>query len=546
MVWLQSTTKGNAAMVSDRFLSGHSSARADAQQDWNVVSATSSGARQIVTLQRAIDTKDQADYPFENKTQSFIWAFGMDPVQPTDQSPNFIPHSGANHGAFDYNALIPDPPAPAGNGTSADPAAGGSAVDAPPSPGRVLSDNTAVYIHAICMASAWGFLAYMGAFVARFLKTRLGKWWFPAHWGIMAMVAVLSIAGTVAMYLGRGFVALDSVHGIAGSVVLVVMLLQIILGIVIDRMYDSGRTSIPGRDKAHWVIGYTLAIGGPASVLLGLLEYEASSALIGTYVATWILFILLFAYGMHQLPKKKIDPIRKSTLPREDEIHFQSVPRPGQPHAGLGRTPSLSARRPAPSHLASSGEILPRRVSAKAPPLSAPTASWMGGPPPAPMRDSDVPLGSPSASAVGSTASSYSRTPPRPRRPADLSLPRRSVVNIDGQDASDGSYAGPVPWSPGGNPTSPTRDFPPRSPRNASLGARAPLSPRSGRSGGVGAFESGTVRSDASLRVAPRRAPSSRRSSSVRSVVPAAPVASIAHGCRVPTCRSDGAVPKRY
>ncbi|KAI9218776.1 hypothetical protein BC828DRAFT_407290, partial [Blastocladiella britannica] len=107
-------------------------------------------------------------------------------------------------------------------------------------------------------------------FTARFLKTRIPQQWFSIHRALFLGVLVLTIAGFVTAFLYvDGGAHFDSLHAIIGLAMLSATVLQVVLGFVIDKMFDPTRNTAPIRDKAHWALGYFLLVAGPINVILG-------------------------------------------------------------------------------------------------------------------------------------------------------------------------------------------------------------------------------------------------------------------------------------
>ncbi|ORZ36711.1 hypothetical protein BCR44DRAFT_1512168 [Catenaria anguillulae PL171] len=434
VVWTRNGPEGILVNVSDRWSSGYNMPRADAVQDWNVIAAGKSPAdnKFLVTIRRAITTSEPAvDLPFKDEEQQFIWALSTQPVEIENGKPQFNKHS--EYGPFKMNMLKFD--------AASEPAGSGQGLG-----GNVQSDGTmsrekAVFIHGLCMAIAWGFLSYLAVFVARFMKTKLGAWWFRLHWGIMLVVAALSVTAVVILVMSPvGHSWFSSAHAIVGTLVFGAMWVQIIVGIVIDRMYEPARTFVPIRDKIHWAIGYILALGGPTAILLGLLHESAGMPLIGAYIATWVMFIALFAFGSYQLPKKVVDPVRTTPMSKEDHVSLDSLDRP-------------------------SGSLHHRRRDSATNMGMGPSSS---GTPSRPSRPLDLDLsGAPGGSNFGTGSSRGA--------PESMSPPR---WNAPGSAASNANQF-PPPRSPRWDQSQQDQFPPPRSPRWDDPGS-GPRSPRGG------------------------------------------------------------------
>ena len=68
------------------------------------------------------------------------------------------------------------------------------------------------------------------------------------------------------------------------------VLIQVPLGVYIDRMYDAQRTSVPKRDKAHRWQGYVVLLASWVAVTTGLFEFRAGTAV----NVLWFVYMPLF------------------------------------------------------------------------------------------------------------------------------------------------------------------------------------------------------------------------------------------------------------
>ncbi|KAL7752432.1 hypothetical protein RI367_001966 [Sorochytrium milnesiophthora] len=236
--------------------------------------------------------------PLQNSQQSFIGALYDGEAAVSAQ--NIPQHTGVA-GAWKYNVF---------DATGA-PADGSSIPDLSISSDSAGSggDDTssmrtrAVLIHAVCMAIAWTVLPYAAIFVARFLKARLGHRWFVTHIGLFSLVAVLSTVG-FSFIVATSDTNWDSAHAVLGLILFSIMWCQVVLGVVIDRLWTPDRARIPWWDKLHWVLGYSLAIGTLVNVGLGhVLNGTSTGLIVFNYVvvAAWI---PVFIWGQRKLGKE--------------------------------------------------------------------------------------------------------------------------------------------------------------------------------------------------------------------------------------------------
>jgi F0F1-type ATP synthase assembly protein I len=163
-------------------------------------------------------------------------------------------------------------------------------------------------IHGIMMYVAWCVCPFLGIFIAKFMKSRLGPNWFRLHVLLMGFgTGMVSLASFILVILFRppphffGDSALESTHTLMGLIITVLMIGQVILGFIIDKLFDSERQTIPVRDKVHWYLGRLLSMAAIANAWIGLTLFDNMYTVsIGLKVGFWVvvtLGFLLFAYG---------------------------------------------------------------------------------------------------------------------------------------------------------------------------------------------------------------------------------------------------------
>ncbi|KAJ3212442.1 hypothetical protein HDU67_003836 [Dinochytrium kinnereticum] len=153
-----------------------------------------------------------------------------------------------------------------------------------------LRDNEYVnLVHGVLMFVAWGVAPFIGIFIARFLKDKLGVWWFRLHvFFFLIVCGFLTIAGFL----------------IIGLTVIIAMIVQMILGVISDRLWSPDRESVPIWDKAHWWIGRLTTALALINIFLGIDRYNKVTPLnqasngfyiaLGVWIAAWI---GIFVYG---------------------------------------------------------------------------------------------------------------------------------------------------------------------------------------------------------------------------------------------------------
>ena len=160
------------------------------------------------------------------------------------------------------------------------------------------------------MFLAWGLGPLFGIFIARFLKKILGVWWYRLHLGIhLIITGLLSFIGVLIVGLYKAPPHFDSVHTKIGLAVVIIMAIQIVLGFVINALWDPNRTSIPLWDQAHWWIGRILWCLAIANIGLGLKEYDEFQPVSKAINALYWVFIALavgaFIWGWYYYEYKQ-------------------------------------------------------------------------------------------------------------------------------------------------------------------------------------------------------------------------------------------------
>ncbi|KAJ1502697.1 hypothetical protein HMI56_002555 [Coelomomyces lativittatus] len=171
-------------------------------------------------------------------------------------------------------------------------------------------------IHAICMATAWSICSFSGAFIARYMKHILSTAWFKLHILFFTLVLLLSVGGFVTIFLekkGKGVPHFTTPHGKFGLSILIGMVVQFILGIVIDRLFSAQRRKIPFRDKLHWFLGYIMILAGAACVIYGHIIINASTILyLAINAGVIVLGFFAFAFGEYQYGQQHDTPFPPS------------------------------------------------------------------------------------------------------------------------------------------------------------------------------------------------------------------------------------------
>jgi Eukaryotic cytochrome b561 len=162
-----------------------------------------------------------------------------------------------------------------------------------------VSDDTSLYIvvHGTLMSISWTFLSFSGIFIARYMKKYIEKYWFRTHIMIFATLFCLTYFAFMLAIVLKSGVLFNSVHGILGLLIIIGLPLQIVLGIIIDKMFDPSRSAIPLRDKVHWLFGIFLSSAGVVNVFIGHYNFGTPYVLVIINGLVLLFFIVIFIYG---------------------------------------------------------------------------------------------------------------------------------------------------------------------------------------------------------------------------------------------------------
>ncbi|KAJ3084088.1 hypothetical protein HK102_000765, partial [Quaeritorhiza haematococci] len=299
-VYAASWAADGAVTVTRRSSTSASEPQIDANQALTVVPGESglNGSTYVATF-----TRPKAAEPLTGDAQvsiaagtpqSLIWAWSTSPVVG-----NSIEYHGQNRGVVRnidmlattsaFTGTTPRPGTGSGNGTQAPPA-----TDAGEDNKKKL-----VEAHGALMFVAWSVIAPFGIIVARFFKG-IGEWWFRLHVGALLVgVGGLNLAGFITVYLTidtdhfnpNKYTSLGA-HVVIGLIVFILTYIQIINGLIIDRLFDPNRGPVvPWWDRLHWYLGRVTTLLAWINVPLGLALWDVA---LFQDVATW----LYAAYGV--------------------------------------------------------------------------------------------------------------------------------------------------------------------------------------------------------------------------------------------------------
>lgn len=108
----------------------------------------------------------------------------------------------------------------------------------------------------------------------------MGVWWFRLHVVIMFVgTSVLHSIGFAIVYTAAGPTSSSTpiirlAHGVIGIIIMALTAVQVVYGVVIDRLYNPSRKSIPIWDKGHWWLGRLLYAVAIVNVPVGMATYS--------------------------------------------------------------------------------------------------------------------------------------------------------------------------------------------------------------------------------------------------------------------------------
>lgn len=154
--------------------------------------------------------------------------------------------------------------------------------------------------HAAMMIVAWFVFVPAGIFIARFLKSALGVWWFRLHAILMSSAVIFVIIGLIliimALKSSSGETLAEGAHPILGFFIIALMLVQSIWGVVIDRLFDPLRKYVPWHDQVHWWLGRVVFILAIANSIYGAVYYKLFDVLYAC-ITLMLLAIIALVFG---------------------------------------------------------------------------------------------------------------------------------------------------------------------------------------------------------------------------------------------------------
>jgi uncharacterized membrane protein YidH (DUF202 family) len=172
--------------------------------------------------------------------------------------------------------------------------------------GSANNKTTMLIAHGVLMFLAWIIFSPAAIFIARYMKSSLGVWWFRSHVGFLSMAVIFTIISfALAVTVTSSDDHFKDPHNLIGLIIFIMAILQSALGHFIDKMFDPNRREIPWYDKLHWWMGRFLFLFAIANVLYGIYIFAGlkpdlqATSMIFLYLTGGIvgLIVLLFLFG---------------------------------------------------------------------------------------------------------------------------------------------------------------------------------------------------------------------------------------------------------
>ena len=210
---------------------------------------------------------------------------------------NFDVHDGP-HGSFLYDFTNSSAPIPNPNGQPI------------LSPNLKFTIQTVYLLHGILMWIAWMVSPFLGIFIARYMKSKLGHNWYRLHVFFMGFCTIMLTLGSfVLIFLyQRPPHFSNSIHAVLGLVVVIVCVIQGVLGFLSNLWFDPDRMSVPVIDMAHWWVGRLVFVAGIINSYLGILIYETNGFSVSVIVKVIHFVVLALGFSIMAGAQLKYGP----------------------------------------------------------------------------------------------------------------------------------------------------------------------------------------------------------------------------------------------
>lgn len=127
------------------------------------------------------------------------------------------------------------------------------------------------YAHAAFMFLSWALLVPSTVFIARYNRKLWPVLWFNIHFYVNVIAIVSTLIGFFCILkFYEGHLYLYEIHHVLGFMIVLGCILQGVLGVVSDKMYNPDRRGPPiFPDQVHWALGQLLMLGSLYNIYLG-------------------------------------------------------------------------------------------------------------------------------------------------------------------------------------------------------------------------------------------------------------------------------------
>ncbi|XP_078359295.1 putative ferric-chelate reductase 1 isoform X2 [Oculina patagonica] len=202
-----------------------------------------------------------------------------------------------------------------------------------------------IIVHGTLMTLAWILFAFVGLFTARYMRqvwepTQLlgTKTWFAVHRTLMTLTVLLTVAGTVVIFVGRkGWSSGAGVHPYFGIVVVALALAQPIMAAFRPHPGEPRRNIF---NWTHRIVGTLALILGVVAIFFGLDQFldpgddSGLYAVITFYIAEFLVFVFeVYLILSKRNREKRSVPIGTTRdIPMEQPGHqTRASPEPDMP-----------------------------------------------------------------------------------------------------------------------------------------------------------------------------------------------------------------------
>lgn len=150
-------------------------------------------------------------------------------------------------------------------------------------------------IHGALMFVAWAVIPFIAIFIARYLK-RIGHRWYQLHLSLLLFgTGGLSLVSAILVGVYKVPPHFASPHEQLGLFILLALPAQIILGYVINALWNPNRSSshTPWHDRLHAYFGKLIVLLALINIILGLNKFENLYQLNAAIYVVYVLWVFV-------------------------------------------------------------------------------------------------------------------------------------------------------------------------------------------------------------------------------------------------------------